>query len=170
MAAQMAAQMHEIASANRDMERSKIEVQLKLFSEQMDYQREKDRRMYDNAAVANENARLAILKQGEMVNCLAQLSSVLSTGLTMSSAKASGITTNAGYQQYNGTGAPIYPGQPSPRHFGASTFPAAGRTAPDIASTSTDHGNSRPGTRAPPSEDDVSFDKPNDRDSTYATE
>lgn len=40
--------------------------------------------MYDNAAVANENARLAIMKQGEMVSCLSQLSHVLSSGLNMS--------------------------------------------------------------------------------------
>jgi len=80
----MAAQMQTIAEASRDLERSKIEVQLKLFSEQMQYQREKDRRMYEHASIANENARLAILKQGEIVNCLAQLSSVLGQGLTMS--------------------------------------------------------------------------------------
>lgn len=80
----MAAQMQEIADASRELERSKIEVQLKLFTEQMEYQREKDRRMYENAAIANENARMAIRKQGEMVSCLSQLSSVLSTGLSMS--------------------------------------------------------------------------------------
>ncbi|KAG0565380.1 hypothetical protein KC19_8G185700 [Ceratodon purpureus] len=62
--------MQEIADASRELERSKIEVQLKLFTEQMAYQREKDRRMYETATIANENARLAILKQGEMVSCL----------------------------------------------------------------------------------------------------
>lgn len=80
----MASQMQEIADASRELERSKIEVQLKLFSEQMEYQREKDRRMYENAVMANDNARLAILKQGEMVTCLSQLSTVLNRGLTMS--------------------------------------------------------------------------------------
>lgn len=44
--------------------------------------------MYEHARIANENARLAILKQGEMVHCLAQLASVLRHGLTMSSAQA----------------------------------------------------------------------------------
>ena len=53
----MATQMQTIAEASRELERSKIEVQLKLFSEQMEYQREKDRRMYEHAAAANENAR-----------------------------------------------------------------------------------------------------------------
>ena len=67
------------------MERSKIEVQLKLFSEAMAYQRDKDRRNYEMTLAANENARLSILKQGEMVNCLDQLSGVLSKSL---------ITTN----------------------------------------------------------------------------
>ena len=39
--------------------------------------------MYKNAVIANKNARLAIVKQGEMVSCLAQLSTVLDHGLTM---------------------------------------------------------------------------------------
>lgn len=83
----MADKMQEIAEASRDLERSKIDVQLKLFSEQMQYQREKDRRLYENTAIANENARLAILKQGEMVSCLSQLSTVLGQSLTMSNAQ-----------------------------------------------------------------------------------
>ena len=37
--------------------------------------------LYENAIIANENACLAILKQREVVSCLAQLSSVLSKGL-----------------------------------------------------------------------------------------
>ena len=77
----MAGQMKEMAEASRDLERSKIEVQLKLFAEQMQYQREKDLRLHQSSIIANENARLAILKQGEVVQCLAQLSSVLTMGL-----------------------------------------------------------------------------------------
>lgn len=91
----MAAQMQEIADASREVERSKMEVQLRLFTEQMAYQREKDQRMYENAIVANENARLAILKQGEMVHCLSQLSTVLSNGLSMATRTAN-TTTGAG--------------------------------------------------------------------------
>jgi hypothetical protein len=74
-----------MAAASRDVKRSKIEVQLKLFSEQMDYQREKDRRLYESSLIANKNTRLAIIKQGEVVSCLAQLSSVLQMGLNVSS-------------------------------------------------------------------------------------
>jgi len=77
----MAGQMREMADASRDLERSKIDMQLKLFSEQMQYQREKDRRLHESSCIANENARLAIEKQGEVVKCLTQLSSVLSIGL-----------------------------------------------------------------------------------------
>jgi hypothetical protein len=80
----MGSQMRDMAEFSRELERNKIEVQLKLFTEQMAYQREKDRRLYENAVIANENARLAILKQGEVVSCLAQLSSVLSKGLFVS--------------------------------------------------------------------------------------
>lgn len=83
----MAARMEDIANASRDLERSKIEVQLKLFTEQMEYQREKDRRMYENAQIANENARLAILKQREMVSCLSQLSTVLGRGMSVTTAQ-----------------------------------------------------------------------------------
>jgi hypothetical protein len=81
----MAMQMRDMASASRELERSKIDVQLKLFSEQMEYQREKDRRLYESSLIANKNARLAIINQGEVVSCLAQLSSVLSMGLNVSS-------------------------------------------------------------------------------------
>jgi hypothetical protein len=80
----MASQMRDMAESSRELERNKIEVQLKLFTEQMAYQREKDRRLYENVVIANENARLAILKQGEVVSCLAQLSYVLSKGLFVS--------------------------------------------------------------------------------------
>ena len=79
----MAKHMQDIAESSRDLECSKIDVQLKLFSEQMLYQREKDRQLYENALAANENARLSILKQGEMVSCLAHLSNVLSKTLNM---------------------------------------------------------------------------------------
>ena len=79
----MAQHMQDIAESSRDLERSKIDVQLKLFSEQMLNQREKDKRLYENALAANENARLSILKQGEMVSCLAHLSNVLSKTLNM---------------------------------------------------------------------------------------
>jgi len=79
----MAQQMQDIADASRELKRSKIEVQLKLFSEQMAYQREKDRRLYKNAAIANDNARLSILKQGEMVTCLSHISTILSNSLSM---------------------------------------------------------------------------------------
>ena len=48
----------------------------------MDYLRKKDRRNYAATLAANDNARLAIVKQTEMVSCLAQLSSVLGRGLS----------------------------------------------------------------------------------------
>ena len=58
----LASQLRQMAKASRDLERSKIEVQLKLFVEQMDYAREKDCHLYENSLIANENAHLAILK------------------------------------------------------------------------------------------------------------
>jgi hypothetical protein len=39
--------MKAMAEASREVERGKIDVQLKLFTEQMDSQREKDRRKHD---------------------------------------------------------------------------------------------------------------------------
>jgi hypothetical protein len=35
------------------------------------YQRERDRRLYENSVIVNENARLAIQKQDEIMSCLA---------------------------------------------------------------------------------------------------
>lgn len=77
----MATEMSNIAAASREVEMSKIEVQLKLFAEQMAYQRKKDRRLYENLVIANDNARLAILKQGEVVQCLSHLSNVINMGM-----------------------------------------------------------------------------------------
>lgn len=54
--------MDDIAESSQDLERSKIEVQLKLFDENMAYQREKDRCLYENVVAANENARFSIQK------------------------------------------------------------------------------------------------------------
>ena len=93
-------QMQEIARANRDIERSKIEVQLKLFLEQMEYQREKDQRMNENAQMANKKVRLSILNQKKMVSCLAQLSTVLSKGLSMSSGTGHGVGSVSGHQSF----------------------------------------------------------------------
>ena len=86
----MAGQMKKMAEASRELEKSKIEVQLKLFSEQMQYQREKDRHLHESSCIANENAKLAIEKQGEVVKCLAQLSSVLSRGMHLPSGSDAG--------------------------------------------------------------------------------
>jgi ATP-dependent protease HslVU (ClpYQ) peptidase subunit len=80
----MASQMIDMAKSSRKLEHNKIEVQLKLFKKQMAYQRKKLRRLYENSVIANENAHLAIVKQGEVVSCLAQVSSLLSKGLFVS--------------------------------------------------------------------------------------
>jgi hypothetical protein len=47
----------------------------------MTYQRERDMRVYEQSLLMAENGRLAILKQGEIVLALANISSVLSLGL-----------------------------------------------------------------------------------------
>lgn len=78
---EMTNQMREIAESTRDMERAKIDVQFKLFTEQMQYYRDRDMSLNDNAREVNENAKLAIQKQGQMVQCLSHLSHVLSAGL-----------------------------------------------------------------------------------------
>ena len=81
----VAKHIQEIAESSRAFERSKIDVQLQLFTKQMAYQCEKDRRLYENAVQANENARLSIMKQGDIVNCLSHLSTVIGKSLSRSS-------------------------------------------------------------------------------------
>jgi hypothetical protein len=63
----MVAQMKEIVGATRKTESNHLEVQLQLFAEKMQYQREKDQRLYEQGVLAAQNARLAIIKQGELV-------------------------------------------------------------------------------------------------------
>jgi hypothetical protein len=77
----IATQMAGMATMTKEAEANKLEVQLKLFSEQMTYQRERDMRIYEQSLLAAENARLAILKQGDIVLALANISNVLSLGL-----------------------------------------------------------------------------------------
>jgi hypothetical protein len=77
----IATPMKGITSITKEAESNKLEVQLKLFSEQMTYQRERDMRVYEQSLLAAENVRLAILKQGEIVLALTNISSVLSLGL-----------------------------------------------------------------------------------------
>ena len=86
----LASQMREMAEAGRDIKRSKIEVQLRLFTKQMQYQRVKDLKLHESSCIANENARLAILKQNKVVQCLTQLSSVLSMGLRLPNGRSAG--------------------------------------------------------------------------------
>jgi len=85
--------------------------------------------MYENAAIANENARLAIMKQGEMVSCLAQLSNVLSHGLTMSSGNAQARFQDLQRAPTDPTPAPT-PNSTEPTHA-----PAPTSTQPEEAST-----------------------------------
>ena len=77
----IATTMREMASVTKETESNKLEVQLRLFSEQMAYQRERDMRVYEQSLLAADNARLAILKQGEIVKALGNISTVLSLGL-----------------------------------------------------------------------------------------
>ena len=77
----MAEQMKQMAKESQELEKSKIEVQTRLFDQQMQYQIERDMRLQENARLANENAKLAIEKQGQVVLCLANLSSALTVGL-----------------------------------------------------------------------------------------
>ena len=140
----MATQMQEIADASRELERSKIGVQLKLFTEQMAYQREKDHRMYENASIANENARMAIMKQGEMVACLSQLSTMLGRGLTMANSTSFDTmsplcpriqsTRGQGFSSQGGPRIPTPLGE-SIDPLGIHSFRPSGKAAPSHADT-----------------------------------
>jgi hypothetical protein len=80
----MVAQMQAMVGATKKTETNRLEVQLKLFAEKMQYQREKDQKLHEQGVRASENARLAIVKQGELVQCLSQISKVLNVGLMVS--------------------------------------------------------------------------------------
>jgi hypothetical protein len=80
----MVAQMKELVGATKEIESNRLGVHLKFFAEKIEYQREKDHRLYEQGRLAAENARLAILKQGELVECLSNISKVLHVGLMVS--------------------------------------------------------------------------------------
>ena len=52
----MANQMKDMAAASKEVQQSKIEIQQKLFSEQMLYQQDWDIKLQDCARLANANA------------------------------------------------------------------------------------------------------------------
>ena len=51
----------------KKMESNKLEVQLRLFSEQMAYRLECDMQIYEQILMAADNVRLAIINQGKIV-------------------------------------------------------------------------------------------------------
>jgi hypothetical protein len=80
----MVVQIKELVRATRESETNCLEVHLKLFAKKMEYQMEKDQRLYEQGRIAAENARLAKKKQGELVECLSTISNVLHVGLMVS--------------------------------------------------------------------------------------
>jgi len=74
----MAMKMQTVSDASLQVERSKVELQMKMFQEQMIYQRERD-------IMLHETSRLTVMKQHEMVGCLKDLTAVLASGLNTNS-------------------------------------------------------------------------------------
>lgn len=58
----MVQQLKDMSEVSRSTEKKKLEVQLWLFSEQMNFLQDKDVHLNENAKAAQENARLAIEK------------------------------------------------------------------------------------------------------------
>jgi hypothetical protein len=77
----LANQLKAMVSTKKETKSMKLEVQLKLFAEHMAYQRERDMRIYEQGLLTVENARLAIIKQGEVANALVRLFDILTFGL-----------------------------------------------------------------------------------------
>jgi hypothetical protein len=73
--------MKEMTSVTKEIESNKLEVQLQLFLEQMAYQCKHDMWVYEHSLLAADNARFAILKQGEKNLVSRNISSVLSLSL-----------------------------------------------------------------------------------------
>ena len=87
-------QMKDMHTETNALERSRLEQQQRLYIEQMMYymerdkrqqenRMERDRRLHEHAKEVNENSRLSIEKQGELVQCLSQLSTAITMGFQM---------------------------------------------------------------------------------------
>jgi hypothetical protein len=74
-----------MSDMNKSTKEAKLEVQMRLFTEQMSFMLEKDQRINNNAKAAQENAKLAIEKEEELIRCLANISVVLGRGLGVGS-------------------------------------------------------------------------------------
>lgn len=83
----MVQQLKDMSTLTRETEHKKMDIQLRLFSEHMDFLRTKDRRLHETSLLANQNALVAIQKQGELVKCLADIANVLGKGLGVFSTK-----------------------------------------------------------------------------------
>lgn len=77
----MAIKLQQISEASLEVERSKVEVQLRQFDSHMAYQMRRDERLHESSMLAHENAWLSILKQHEMVQVLQTLAVVLGMGM-----------------------------------------------------------------------------------------
>jgi hypothetical protein len=77
----MVQQLKDMSDVNKSAEKEKLEVQMRLFSKQMTFLREKDNRLNEHAKAAQRNAQLAIEKQGDLIRCLVSISFVLGKGL-----------------------------------------------------------------------------------------
>jgi hypothetical protein len=69
----MVEQLKEMREMSKTIEKEKLEVQLRPFSERMSFLCNKDTRLNENVKAAQKNARLAIEKQGELIHCLANI-------------------------------------------------------------------------------------------------
>ncbi|KAG0596041.1 hypothetical protein M758_UG219000 [Ceratodon purpureus] len=67
----------EINETQRTTEKAKLETHAKHFMESLEYKRERDRMLMENARIAQEQARLGLMNQQMVVHALASLASAI---------------------------------------------------------------------------------------------
>jgi hypothetical protein len=111
----MVQQLRDMSEVSKSTEKEKLQVQIRLFSEQMTFLQENYNRLHENAKAAQRNAELAIQKHGELIRCLGNISFVLGQGLGVASPEAPSQMNNAIVGP--STGRPAEPGRTPPMNI-----------------------------------------------------
>ncbi|KAG0567755.1 hypothetical protein KC19_7G157900 [Ceratodon purpureus] len=107
----------EINETQRTTEKAKLETHAKHFMESLEYKRERDRMLMENARIAQEQARLGLMNQQMVVHALASLASAIGRSVSP-------------------MGPPPTP-NPAPEDSRPTASPSTAPTPPDVGDATT---------------------------------
>lgn len=111
-AEKMVKALGDINDTTKATEREKLQVQTKLFEQNLDYKKERDRLQLENARIAQEHTRLSLMNQQMVVQAIANLASAISRSVAPARNASARATNDA-----NGHPAPTEDPPDEPAHM-----------------------------------------------------